>query len=90
MSNCKSIQIGDSHGIICLCKTDFNCPKCGCLHTEDDYYNQLDKSKHGLIYKKCKGCKTKLGISSDYKSNVVVWGREDIGKKDFGLIIYKQ
>jgi len=77
MAKCIDIQIGESRGIVCLCQTDFNCPKCGKLHTEDDYYKQLDKSKHGLIYKKCKGCGVKLGITSDIKGDIRVWLKEE-------------
>lgn len=56
-------------------KTAFKCPKCECPHVENDYYNALSKSK-GLIYKACKGCKTKLGITTDIKG-VVVWLKEN-------------
>lgn len=58
---------------ICYIKTEFNCPECGILHTEDDYYDRLVKSKRFLIYKKCKGCFETLGITSDIKGDVVVW-----------------
>lgn len=63
--------------IITLAKTDFTCPKCECPHTEDDYWQKMDKSKTGLIYMKCKGCKTKLGITGDMKGDTVVWLKED-------------
>ena len=56
---------------------DFKCPKCECPHSEEDYYDRLYKSKHGLIYKQCKGCKTKLGITTDIRGDVRVWLKED-------------
>lgn len=56
---------------------NFKCPKCECEHEEEDYFEQIQKSKHGLIYKKCKGCKTKLGITYDIKGDVRVWLKED-------------
>lgn len=56
-------------------KTDFDCPECGKHYTESDYYEQLSKSKDIFIYKKCKECGIKMGISSDYMGNVVVWDK---------------
>jgi len=55
----------------------FKCPKCECPHKEEDYYEKLSKSKTFVSYQKCKGCKTKLGISSDIMGDVVVWLKED-------------
>ena len=52
---------------------DFKCPKCECPHSEKDYYDRLYKSKRGLIYKQCIGCKTELGIKTDIKGDVRVW-----------------
>ena len=60
-----------------MCDVDFKCPKCECPHSEEDYYDRLYKSKHGLIYKQCKGCKTKLGITTDLRGDVRVWLKED-------------
>jgi len=65
------------NGIISMADADFRCPKCTCPHSECDYYEQLYKSKHGLIYKKCRGCKTSLGITTDIKGDVKVWLKED-------------
>lgn len=65
------------NGILSMSYSDFNCPKCECPHTEDDYYNRLYKNKNSLIYKKCKGCKTKLGITIDIIGDVRVWLKED-------------
>jgi len=59
------------------CDDEFNCPKCTCFHSGKDYEIKLEKSKKGYIYMKCRGCKTMLGISSDYKGDVVVWLKED-------------
>ena len=61
------------NGFLCLSKTDFTCPVCGKQYTEADYFRQLDKSKTGLIYKKCKGCGKWLGITTDIKGDVRVW-----------------
>lgn len=63
--------------IVTLAETDFTCPKCECPHTEADYYDRLYKSKQGLIYKACKGCKTKLGITYAITGDTVVWLKED-------------
>lgn len=65
------------NAIISMVDVDFNCPKCECPHTEEDYYSRLYKSKNGLIYKACKGCKTKLGITTDIRGDVRVWLRDD-------------
>jgi len=77
MSKCIRVQIGESSGILCMSETDFKCPKCGCPYHEEDYYSQLYKSKRGLIYKSCKGCKTKLGITTDIRGDVRVWLKEE-------------
>lgn len=61
------------NGFLCLAKTDFNCPVCGKYYTEEDYYRQLDKSRDGLIYKKCKGCGQRIGITTDMRGDVRVW-----------------
>ncbi len=52
---------------------DFNCPKCTCPHTYDDYYKKYEASKHFAINIKCKGCKEKLGLTFDYHNKAVVW-----------------
>ena len=67
----KTIFFGGA--LITLCDTDFECPACTCLHFEKDYYTRLYNSEKGLIYKSCKGCKAKLGITYDIKGDVVVW-----------------
>jgi hypothetical protein len=67
--------------IITLAETDFACPKCECPHTEDDYYDRLYKSPQCLIYKACKGCKTKLGITYAMNGDTVVWLKEDEKKQ---------
>lgn len=64
------------NGILSMVDVDFKCPKCECPHSEADYYDRLYKSKHGLIYKQCKGCKTKLGITTDIRGDVRVWLKE--------------
>jgi hypothetical protein len=71
----QSIRI--PNGIISIVDVDFKCPKCECPHTNEDYYERLNKSKNGFIYKKCKGCKTKLGITTDIRGDVRVWLKED-------------
>lgn len=58
---------------ISIAKTDFNCPVCNKQYEEKDYYRQLYNSKKHFIYKTCKGCNNKLGISSNIIGNVVVW-----------------
>ena len=65
------------NGIISMVDVDFKCPKCKCLHCEEDYYDRLYKSEQGLIYKQCKGCKAKLGITTDMRGDVVIWLKED-------------
>lgn len=67
--------------IVSLVDVDFNCPVCGCPHNEDDYQKRLHKSNTGLIYKQCKGCKTKLGITSDMRGDVVVWLKDEEKKQ---------
>ena len=60
-----------------MCHTDFKCPKCTCHHDADDYQDKLQKSKKGYIYKKCKGCKTTLGITYNVIGDVVAWLKEE-------------
>jgi hypothetical protein len=64
-------------GYLSMVEVDFKCPKCECPHGESDYYKQLRNSPKSLIYKSCKGCKTKLGITLDMKGDVVVWLKEN-------------
>lgn len=64
-------------GIVSMVDVDFQCPKCSCPHGEDDWYERYAKSKTGFIYKQCKGCKTKLGITTDIRGDVRVWLKED-------------
>lgn len=64
-------------GIISLVDVDFKCPACGKEHTEKDYFKRMQASKNGLIYMKCRGCKEKLGISSDMRGDVVVWLKKE-------------
>jgi hypothetical protein len=71
----KTILYGGA--IITLAATDFTCPKCECPHVENDYWEKMHKSKTGLIYMNCKGCKTRLGITGDMKGDTVVWLKED-------------
>ena len=59
--------------IITLVKVDFDCPKCKTRHFEQDYYDKMHKSKNGLIYRSCKNCKDKLGITTNMMGDVVVW-----------------
>lgn len=64
-------------GFLRLVETDFNCPSCGEIHHEEDYYKALCKNKSGVTYRKCKGCKTALGISSNIMGDVVVWRKDE-------------
>jgi len=73
MSYCR--RIGGA--IVTFVEVDFNCPKCNYGYTEKDYSEGLYNSKRGLIYKSCKGCKTKLGITTDMLGDVHVWLKED-------------
>jgi hypothetical protein len=66
------------NGILTLCDTDFACPICTCKHTEDDYFDKLDKSKRGYVFMKCKGCKRKLVVTScPLKGDVIVFEKHD-------------
>ena len=71
-------------GIICTCETDFICPNCGKLYHEEDYYSQLNKSKKGLIYKKC-ACGIRIGITSDIRGDIRAWDKRT--EKDYNQII---
>jgi hypothetical protein len=81
-------SIRTPNGIISMVDVNFKCPKCECLHYEGDYYDKLYNSKNGLIYKQCKVCKSKLGISTDIRGDVHVWLKKDerkVAYKGFGL-----
>ena len=73
MSNTKIF----AGAIVTFFETDFKCPKCDCPHSENDWLPRYENSKKGLIYRSCKGCKTKLGITTDIKGDVRVWLKED-------------
>ena len=68
-----SYQVLIPNGILTLNDVDFNCPKCKHIHTESDYYKKLEKSDEIYIYIKCKGCKEKLGVATDYRGDVHAW-----------------
>lgn len=64
-----------------MCDVDFNCPWCEYAYTAEWYEEQLNKSKHGLIYKACKICKKKIGITfCPLMGDVVVWLKEKESK----------
>ena len=65
------------NAIVTLVETDFKCPKCECVHHEDDYFSKMYASDSGFFYQKCKGCKTKLGITTNIMGDVLVWLKED-------------
>jgi NAD-dependent SIR2 family protein deacetylase len=73
MSYCIPIK----NGILTMVDVDFKCPNCEHEYEEKDWYPQIEKSKTGLIYKKCKGCGKKLGITTDMKGDVQVWLKEN-------------
>lgn len=66
-------KMGNDHGILSLVDTDFQCPDCGQVHSEDDYFARMQKSKYGLIYCKCKQCRVMLGVTTDMRGDVKVW-----------------
>lgn len=82
-----SYSIRVPNGILTMVNVEFECPNCSCLHSEDDYYNQLNKSKCGIIYKGCKCCKTKIGITTNMIGDVCVWLKSDESKNR--LLSYK-
>lgn len=77
----KTIRIPD--GFITLVDVDFRCPSCNQEHNEDDYYKKLSESSNGHIYKKCKGCKETIGITTDMKGDVKVWLKSQEDKSGF-------
>lgn len=64
-------------GSLSLCETNFDCPICTCSHSEEDWYSKYSKSKIGYIYISCKGCKRKIGVSTDITGDVKVWDKEE-------------
>lgn len=65
-----------NNGIISICYTDFKCPICNYIHQEEDWYTRYEKSKHGLIYMNCKGCKSKIGVTINIMGDVVTWDKK--------------
>lgn len=67
------------NGILHLASVDFKCPACGEQYREKDYNAQLSRSKNHLIYKTCKGkeCEEVIGISFDYRGDVVAWLKKE-------------
>lgn len=60
------------NGILCLADVDFKCPSCEYPYSED-FSDRMNKSKYGNIYIKCKGCRKKLGVTSDMAGKMQVW-----------------
>lgn len=67
--------------LVSLVETDFQCPECKEKYGEDFYYKALQKSKYGIIYRTCKRCGIKMGISSDMRGDVIVWDKTTEWKK---------
>jgi Pyruvate/2-oxoacid:ferredoxin oxidoreductase delta subunit len=63
--------------IVSLSDVDFKCPNCQEKYGPDFYEKQLQESTKGLIYKKCKGCKEKIGITTDIRGDVRVWMKKE-------------
>lgn len=63
-----------------MCHNDIECPWCEYKYDSNWYEERLEKSKKGLIYKKCKICKKSLGITHDLMGDVVVWLKEKESK----------
>lgn len=61
------------HGMITIPEVDFTCPECGHSYGEQDWYKKLDKAPTAHIYIICKGCKKKIGVSTDFKGDVQIW-----------------
>ena len=59
-----------------MCYTQFECPHCEYKYDVEWYEKQLQKSKNQLIYKACKICKKKIGITYDMMGDVTVWLKE--------------
>lgn len=66
-----SMKIGNA--LLSCVDVDFKCPACEGVHTEEDWLPRVLKSKYGLIYRQCKHCKVKLGITTDIRGDVRVW-----------------
>lgn len=57
--------------------TDFKCPNCDHQYSAGFYLDQLEKNNEGQIYKVCRYCRKKIGITTDYMGNVAVWMKAD-------------
>ncbi len=66
-------------GFLTMAEVEFKCPACSCDHNGKDWEHKLEKSKKTYCFINCKGCKRKLGVSLDYRGDVVVW---EVKKKD--------
>ena len=80
------------NGIISMCFTDFKCPKCTCLHTEEDYYKMVENI---VIYKKQQASNNRkqfldlcIMFGCDYNKNIPKIGPETSYKyiRKFGSI----
>jgi len=65
----------------------FECPKCKCEHSGEDYDAKLQKSKKSFIYIKCKGCKTKIGVTTDMMGDVQIWLKDEEYKDKSGNMV---
>jgi hypothetical protein len=72
-----SYSIFVPNGILTMVETDFNCPNCQQEYSEDFYYKALFKNEKGLIYKKCRKCGSKMGITTDIRGDVKVWLKQN-------------
>lgn len=59
-------------GIICLSKTEFNCPHCGKEFddSKDIYLNRINRNKSGITRIKCE-CREYFGMTYDITGDAV-------------------
>lgn len=63
--------------IISMCNTDVVCPNCQTVKDCSSLTEAINKSKEGVIYKKCSTCKKVLGITADMQGDNVCWLKQN-------------
>lgn len=65
----KTVRIKD--GFLTIADTDAFCPNC----KNKIQYRKKDLTDYDdtYVYKICKGCRKKVGISTDYMGDIVTW-----------------
>lgn len=69
-------MLNQSNVFISIGKVEMNCPLCGWEINGINHVEPLHHSKRGYLYIKCPCCTESIGITADYRGDMVAFKRE--------------